>query len=217
MENYRRIMANNREWVKKIVESDPGYFDKLSKGQQPTFLFIGCSDSRAPAEVITGTEPGEMFVHRNIANQVQPADLNVLSVLQYGVEVLDIKHVIVCGHYGCGGVRAAMAEPFHGLVDYWIGGIRNIIRLNRHALEGMGGDEERFKRIVELNVLEQVYNLSQTPVVQQAWDKGPRPLLHGVVYDLHSGLLQELVVGLDSNKKAQEFFTPQLRMSLHGA
>ncbi|HZF54771.1 MAG TPA: carbonic anhydrase [Polyangiaceae bacterium] len=204
MENFRRIIDNNRRWAQDLTAHDPDYFEKRAARQEPTFLYVGCSDSRVPANVVTGTEPGELFVHRNIANLILPSDLNAMSVLQYAVEVLDVKHVIVTGHYGCGGVKAAMGDVQYGLVDHWLGHIRNVVRWNKRELDAIPDDQLRFDRVVELNVLEQIYHLSETPIIQAAWAKGRRPLLHGLVYDIHNGLLKELVVGVDSNERAEE-------------
>jgi carbonic anhydrase len=202
MENLRRLFSNNRALVEQITRSDPDFFRRRAEKQEPHFLFIGCADSRVPIETLTGVAPGEMFVHRNIGNQAIPADLNLLSVLQYAVEVLDVKHVIVCGHYECGGIHAAMAEPAFGIVDYWLSGIRETLRRHRQELERVPDPEQRVTRVVELNVLRQIYNLACTPVVQQAWKRGPRPLLHGMVYDIHDGLLRELALEVTSPEAA---------------
>lgn len=204
MENFRRIIDNNRRWARDITAHDPTYFEKHAARQEPTFMYVGCSDSRVPANVVTGTQPGELFVHRNIANLVLSSDLNAMSVLQYAVEVLDVKHVIVTGHYGCGGVKAAMGDVSYGLVDHWLGNIRNVARWNKRELDAIDDEKARFDRLVELNVLEQIYHLSETPIIQAAWAKGRRPLLHGLVYDIQTGLLKELVVGVDSNEAAAE-------------
>ncbi len=206
MDEFQRIIDANRRWVAEMIEQDPDYFSRLAKGQQPNYLFIGCSDSRVPANAVTGTGSGELFVHRNIANQVFPADLNVLSVLQYAVEVLDVKHVIVCGHYGCGGVRAAMGEAKNGLVDYWLGGIRNLLRAHEEELAALPDEHARMHRVVELNVIAQVFNLTQTPVISDAWGRGRRPLLHGLVYALDDGILHELVVGLSSHEDTRRLY-----------
>ena len=203
MENLRRLFSNNRAFVEDVTRSDPDYFRRRAGKQAPHFLFIGCADSRVPLETLTGAEPGEMFVHRNIANQVMPADLNLLSVLQYAVDVLDVPHVIVCGHYQCGGVHAALTDHSYGVVDYWLSGIRETLRRHRAELEELPDEERRFTRVVELNVLRQVYNLACTPVVQQAWRRGPRPMLHGVVYDIHDGLLRELALEVCSTDAAR--------------
>ena len=202
MDEYRRLIENNRRWVTEMTASDPAYFAQHVARQEPQFLFIGCSDSRVPAELLTGMEPGELFVHRNIANLVLPSDLNALSVLQYAIEVLDVEHIVVTGHYGCGGVRAALGSTAYGLVDHWLGHIRNVVRWNQRELDGIADEQKRFDRVVELNVLEQIYHLSETPSVQRAWAKGRRPLLHGLVYDLNDGLLRELVRGVDSEAAA---------------
>ncbi|MBY0490718.1 MAG: carbonic anhydrase [Gemmatimonadaceae bacterium] len=204
MDNFRRIIQNNREWATAMKAADPAYFDKKALRQEPLFLYIGCADSRVPANVVTGTEPGELFVHRNIANVVLPSDLNAMSVLQFAVEVLHVQHVIVTGHYGCGGVRAALTGESYGLVDHWLQPIRNVIRWNKAQLDAISDDKERSDRVVELNVLEQLYHLSETPIIQHAWEKGNRPLLHGLVYDIHEGILREIATGIDSQEKADQ-------------
>lgn len=210
MEDYRRILQHNREWAAAMVAADPEYFKKRAAKQEPTFLYIGCADSRVPANVVTGTEPGEMFVHRNIANVVLPSDLNAMCVLQYAVEVLDVKHVIVTGHYGCGGVKAAMGSGSHGLVDHWLQPIRNVVRWNQEELDQYPDEQSKFNRVVELNVLEQIYHLSETPIIQNAWAKGGRPHLHGFVYDMHTGLLREIATDVNSQKSADELATRRL-------
>jgi carbonic anhydrase len=198
-----RLLNNNRQWVRECLDADPEYFRRSARSQTPEFLFIGCSDSRVPANEITGTQPGEMFVHRNIANQVFPNDINMLSVLQYAVEVLDVKHVIVCGHYECGGVKAAAQKGVHyGLVDNWLSEIRTIERLHGRELEAMTDQTARLNRLGELNVIQQVYNLTLTPVVRQAWERGRRPQLHGLIYSLENGLLKELVREVDTPEAA---------------
>lgn len=202
MENFRKIIQHNREWAAAMKVADPEYFHKRSSKQEPLFLYIGCADSRVPANVVTGTEPGELFVHRNIANVVLPSDLNAMSVLQYAVEVLDVKHVIVTGHYNCGGVKAAMGNASYGLVDLWLQPIRNVVRWNRPELDQIEDEQTRFDRVVELNVLEQLYHLSETPIIQSAWAKGKRPLLHGLVYDINEGLLREIATGVDCQEAA---------------
>jgi carbonic anhydrase len=211
MENFRRIIEHNRTWASAMTDADPEYFHKHAQGQAPHFLYIGCADSRVPSNVVTGTQPGELFVHRNVANLVMPSDLNAMSVLQYAVEVLDVKHVIVTGHYGCGGIKAAMGTQSYGLVDHWLGPIRNVIRWNKPELDAIADEDARFDRVVELNVLEQIYHLTETPVVQRAWEKGRRPLLHGLVYDIHSGLLREIATGIDSQEAADQL--ARLRLS----
>lgn len=217
MENYFRLLERNHIWAETVRQEDPEYFARREKVQAPHFLFIGCSDSRITADRLTGTEPGEMFVHRNIANQVFPNDLNVLSVLQYAVEVLDVKHVIVCGHYGCGGVKAAFADDVHyGLVDYWLADIRATRRRFRPQIDALPDEESRLKRLVELNVLRQVANLADTVVVRSAWERGRRPLLHGLVYSLHDGHLHELVRGVDCPESALAILRGAAGLDAHG-
>ena len=203
MEHLRRLLDNNRALVEKVTRNEPDFFSRRAGKQEPHFLFIGCADSRVPIETLTGVAPGEMFVHRNIANQVVPTDLNLLSVLQYAVEVLDVEHVIVCGHHQCGGVKAAMGDATHGLVEVWLAGIRESIQRHDGELSGYSDEPARFDRIVELNVLRQVHNLARTAIVQKAWKRGRRPLLHGLVYDLKDGLLRELVLEVDGPDKVR--------------
>ena len=203
MRSYRALFENNRKWVGERLKLSPGYFEELAKGQQPTFLFISCSDSRISASEITGTNPGEMFVHRNIANMVVSTDLNLLSVLQYAVEVLKVQHVIVCGHYGCGGVKAAMGHQDLGLINKWLHNIKDVYRLHRAELSAIQSEEDRFKRLVELNVVEQVYNLHKTAIVQKAWREGAALHVHGWVYDLREGLIRDLAI--DAAKSFAEY------------
>jgi carbonic anhydrase len=198
VEAIRKILDNNKAWVRTMTDRDPGFFEVLAKGQSPNYLFIGCSDSRVPANEITGTGPGEMFVHRNIANQIFPSDLSMLSVLQYAVEVLDVKHVIVCGHYGCGGVKAGCGPAVNGTVDHWLGQVRELNFVFQSRLAQLPDDEQRHRMMVQLSVLRGVRNLANTPIVQNMWKRGPRPMLHGLVYDIRDGLLDPLVIGLDS-------------------
>jgi carbonic anhydrase len=192
MDAYRKLLLGNKAWVQDRLTAQPGYFEKTAEGQQPEFLWIGCSDSRVPAEDITGAEPGELFVHRNIANLVVHTDLNMLSVLQYAVETLKVRHVIVCGHYNCGGVKNAMARHDLGMIDNWLRHIKDIYRHNRRELETIAADQARWDRLVELNVCEQVQNIAQTPIIQRAWHADSRPLIHGWVYDLRTGYIKDL-------------------------
>lgn len=203
MEQIKRLFESNRRWVEAMTRTDPDFFRTRAKPAEPHFLFIGCSDSRVPADSLTGAMPGEIFVHRNIANQVFTADLNVLSVLQYAVECLKVQNVIVCGHYGCAGVQAAMGTAPLGLVDNWLGNIRNVMRLHRAELDGIPDPVLRMRSLIDLNVLEQVYNLSRTPVVQKIWQDGAKLLLHGLVYSIEDGLLRELALGVDSPERAE--------------
>ncbi|WP_133273512.1 carbonic anhydrase [Hymenobacter radiodurans] len=190
-----KIFENNRIWVEQMKAQDPQYFEKLAQGQKPRYLFIGCSDSRVPASAITGTGPGEMFVHRNIANMVVHTDMNLLSVLQYAVEVLQVRDILVVGHYGCGGVAAAAAGKQYGLIDNWLTNIRDVIRLHETEFAGIKDEEKQLRRLVELNVIEQVRNLGKTNIIQNAMKGDNPPRLHGLVYDIRVGLLKDLEVG----------------------
>lgn len=190
----QEIMDNNRKWVDAKMSEDPEYFHRLAKGQKPRYLFIGCSDSRVPASAITGTGPGEMFVHRNIANMVVHTDMNLLSVLQYAVEVLGVQDIMVVGHYGCGGVAAAAAGKQYGLIDNWLTNIRDVIRLHETEFAAIKDEEKQLQRLVELNVMEQVRNLAKTNIIQNALKGDNPPRLHGLVYDIREGLLKDLKV-----------------------
>ena len=198
--DFDKILENNRKWVADRTAEDAEFFKRLAAEHRPHFLFIGCSDARVPANVITQTEAGEMFVHRNIANLVVPTDTNLLAVLQYAVEVLRVKDVIVCGHEGCGGVKASMGAAAPPLVENWVANVRAVGRLHEAELSAIDDPDRRFARLVELNVVEQVYNLSRTPVVQAAWSAGATLRLHGLVYRLEHGLLRELGVTLDGSE-----------------
>lgn len=190
----KEILENNRRWAEQTQSQNPQFFENLAKGQQPRYLFIGCSDSRVPAGAITGTGPGEMFVHRNIANLVVHTDINLLSVLQYAVEVLKVQDIIVCGHYGCGGVAAAAAGKQFGLIDNWLANIRDVIRLHETEFSSIKDEEQQLRRLVELNVMEQVRNLTMTSVIQNARKENKSPRLHGLVYDISKGLLKDLEI-----------------------
>ncbi|MDP4678897.1 MAG: carbonic anhydrase [Cyclobacteriaceae bacterium] len=189
--SYEKLIIGNEEWIKEKLKLDPDYFVRLAKGQKPEFLWIGCSDSRVPANEITKTESGEIFVHRNIANQVIHSDTNMLSVLQYAIEYLHVKHVIVCGHYGCGGVKAAMDTQHVGLVGRWLAYIKDIYVENESVLDRIKDPEERENMMVELNVIRQVHNLAKTSFVQKAW-KNRELEIHGWVYSLHNGKVIDL-------------------------
>ena len=197
---YKKIIDNNKTWVESQVAIDKDYFKDLAKGQSPTLLWIGCSDSRVPANEIIGAKPGEVFVHRNIANMVVHSDMNMLSVLDYAVNVLKVKHVLVCGHYGCGGVKAAMGNDSIGIIDNWIRHIKDVYRLHNIYLDSILDEEERFNKFVELNVKEQVFDLSKTSIVQAAWRNGQELTLHGWAYGLNSGYVTDLEVNISSNK-----------------
>jgi len=193
MTPYDKLLLENKAWAKEMVEDDPNYFNRLATLQTPEFLWIGCSDSRVPADKITGTQPGEIFVHRNIANVVVHTDVNLLSVLDYAVNHIKVNHVIVCGHYGCGGVKAAMTNhDFKHLLNMWLRNIKDVYRLYRDELDGIEDEEKRADRLVELNVKEQVMKLSKTSIIQRAWKNDQRPVLHGWVYGLKDGLIKSI-------------------------
>ncbi|MCC7300889.1 MAG: carbonate dehydratase [Verrucomicrobia bacterium] len=194
MRVLNQLFENNRNWAKKIVEIDPDFFKKLSNQQAPEYLWIGCSDSRVPANEIIGLAPGEVFVHRNIANMVIHTDMNCLSVLQYAVDFLQVKHIIVCGHYGCGGVEGAMDNRPQGLVDNWLRHIRDIYQKYETTLNGINNSKRRADKLCELNVIEQVSNVCHTTIVQEAWRRGQALAVHGWVYGLENGLLRDLHV-----------------------
>jgi carbonic anhydrase len=192
MKSYEKLLLENKAWAAERVADDPTFFTRLSKLQTPEYLWIGCSDSRVPANEITGTQPGEIFVHRNIANLVVNTDLNMLSVLQYAVEVLKVKHIIVCGHYGCGGVKAALTNNSLGIIDKWLRNIKDVHRFNREEVDSIENEDDRVDRMIELNVKEQVMNLAKTSIVQKAWKNSNIPHIHGWVYGLKDGLIKPI-------------------------
>ncbi len=194
LKSYLELLENNKEWVAKQKAIDPDFFKNLAKGQTPEYLWIGCSDSRVPANEITGTRPGEMFVHRNIANMVVHSDMNLLSVLSYAVEVLKVKHIIVCGHYGCGGVIAAMGNKQFGLIDNWLRHIKDVYRIHHAELDSITDMEQRSRRFVECNVIEQVNDLGKSSIVQNAWSNEQPLHIHGWVYDVADGEIKDLGV-----------------------
>ena len=207
MENYyKSLLDNNKIWVAQQLEKDPAFFDKLSKGQSPPILWIGCADSRVPANQIIGAQPGEVFVHRNIANMVVHTDMNMLSVLDYAVNVLKVKHVIVCGHYGCGGIQTALTNKQVGLIDNWIRHIKDVYRFHQDELDGIKDEQIRFDRFVELNVFEQVYDLAKTSIIQDAWKKEQKIHLHGWVYSLNDGLIKDLDITLKDNQSLEKVY-----------
>jgi carbonic anhydrase len=193
MKSYEKLLLDNKIWAKEKVEKDADYFTRLVDIQSPELLYIGCSDSRVPANEITGTQPGELFVHRNVANMVVHNDLNMLSVLQYAVEVLKVKHVIVCGHYGCGGIRAAMTKNDYGIINKWLRNIKDVYRYHRDEFKNIQNEEEKLNKLTELNIQEQVMNLAKTSIIQKAWKTDNCPDLHGWVYDLHDGIIKPLL------------------------
>lgn len=196
---YKKILENNKKWVESKLSLDPDFFNRLKDTQSPPLLWIGCSDSRVPANEIIGAQPGEVFVHRNIANMVIHSDMNMLSVLDYSVNVLKVKHVIVCGHYGCGGVKAAMGNAPVGIIDNWIRHIKDSYKFRKNDIEAIEDEKERFDRFVEWNTKQQVLNLAVTSIVQQAWSKGQELSIHGWVYGLDSGLVKDLDVTFSSH------------------
>ena len=204
--SYKKLLENNKNWVAKQLAIDPVYFDKLANSQNPEYLWIGCSDSRVPANQITGTLPGDIFVHRNIANLVVHSDMNMLSVLSYAVEVLKVKHIIVCGHYGCGGVLAAMENKQFGLIDNWLRHIKDVYRYHHKELDAIEDKTQRARRFVEVNVMEQVHDLCKTSIVQNAW-KNKQPLhVHGWVYDIHDGIIKDLNVNFTCTKDLHKVY-----------
>jgi carbonic anhydrase len=203
---YKKIIENNKLWVEDKLKISPDYFNNLAEGQQPPLLWIGCSDSRVPANEIIGAEPGEVFVHRNIANMVVHSDMNMLSVLDYAVNALKVKHVIVCGHYGCGGVKAAMGNDSIGVIDNWIRHIKDVYRFHHDELDSIVDEKERFNKFVELNVKEQVFDLAKTSIVQSAWKKGQELSIHGWVYGLNSGYVTDLGVNFSSDKDLSDVY-----------
>lgn len=193
MNSYEKLLLENKAWAAERVADDPNYFHRLWESQTPEFLWIGCSDSRVPSNAITGTHAGELFVHRNIANLVVNTDVNLLAVLDYAVSHLKVKHIIVCGHYGCGGITAAAAKTdFKPVLNMWLRNIKDVIRHHREELDAIHDEQQRHNRLVELNVTEQVYNLAKTTIIQRTWKKEQRPDLHGWVYDLKDGTLKQV-------------------------
>lgn len=207
---YKKIIENNKKWVEDKLKISPDFFKDLSKGQNPPLLWIGCSDSRVPANEIIGAAPGEVFVHRNIANMVVHTDMNMLSVLDYSVNVLKVKHIIVCGHYGCGGVKAAMGNSSVGIIDNWLRNIKDVYRFHMDELDAIQNEEERFNKFVELNVKEQVYDLAKTSIVQGAWNAKQPLTIHGWVYGLNSGYVTDLGVNFNSNEDLEQVYQLKL-------
>jgi|SRR5688572_5338791 len=198
MDKPLKLLENNRAWAAERVKRDPTFFTRLEKLQSPEYLWIGCSDSRVPANEIVGMDPGELFVHRNVANVVVHTDLNCLSVLQFAVDVLKVKHVIVCGHYGCGGIRAALDRDTHGLIDNWLRHVQDVERDYQHELDGISDPKQREDRLCELNVAEQIRNVSRTTIVQDAWRRGHDVQLHGWIYGLKDGIITDLRINTKS-------------------
>ncbi len=200
MKSLKHLFDRNSAWANGIKEKDPEFFSQLSKQQSPKYLWIGCSDSRVPANQIVNLPPGELFVHRNIANLVVHTDLNCLSVIQYAVEVLKVKHIIICGHYGCGGIKAAMENQPHGLIDNWLRHIKDVGRFNAEKLNGLK-DDKKFDMLCELNVIEQVKNVCNTTIVQNTWRQGSELLVHGWIYNIQNGILKDLDTCISANQQ----------------
>jgi carbonic anhydrase len=198
MKDLKRLLDQNRAWAENIKASDPNFFTALAKQQSPQFLWIGCADSRVPSTQLVGVAPGEMFVHRNVANVVDHTDFNCLSVMQYAVDVLKVEHIIVCGHHGCGGVKAAMDNVQFGLIDNWLRHVQDVIHEHEETLAKIDDKNERFDRLCELNVIEQVRNVARTTIVQSAWQRGQELGVHGWIYGLQDGLLRDLGVSIDN-------------------
>ncbi|MDH5509170.1 MAG: carbonate dehydratase [Nitrospinota bacterium] len=194
MRTLKHLFSNNRKWADRTKVTNPDFFTTLSRQQNPEYLWIGCSDSRVPANEIVDLAPGEMFVHRNIANLVIHTDLNCLSVIQYAVELLNIQHIIVCGHYGCGGIKAALENREHGLIDNWLRNIKDVYRYHQEQIDALKDENERFDLLCELNVVEQVSNICHTTIVQNAWKSGQNVAVHGWIYGIEDGILKDLNV-----------------------
>lgn len=211
-ESYNKLIEGNRVFVKLKTAEDPDFFTKLAQGQKPDYLWIGCSDSRVPANEVTHTQSGEIFVHRNVANLVVHTDMNLLSVLEYAVDYLEVKHIIVCGHYGCGGIRASMSSDLHGFVDNWLRNIKDVYARNRGELDAIADIDQRADRLTELNVIEQVKNVAKTTIVQKAW--GKRELhLHGWVYGINNGLIKDLCVVHDDKEDIEAIYRYEVPVS----
>lgn len=193
---YRKLLEGNDQFIAEMSVRDPEFFDRLSATQTPKVLWIGCADSRVPANQITSTLPGEIFVHRNVANVVVHTDMNCLTVVEYAINVLKVEHVIICGHYGCGGVLAAMGSDFYGMIDNWLCHIKDVYRMHKNELDAIEDLHERGRRFIELNVIEQVLNICKTSTIQKAWQEGQRPWVHGWVYDLANGKIKDLQVNI---------------------
>ena len=197
MKDLKRLLDQNHEWAAGITASDPDFFQNLAKQQSPKYLWIGCADSRVPATQLVGMVAGEMFVHRNVANVVVHTDFNCLSVMQYAVDVLRVEHIIVCGHHGCGGVKAAMENSQLGLIDNWLRHVQDVVREHEHTLLEIKDETKRLDRVCELNVVEQVLNVARTTIVQSAWQRGQELVVHGWIYGLQNGLLRDLGISID--------------------
>ena len=206
MSEIKKLFQNNKDWAKKIKKQNPNFFKTLSKQQSPEYLWIGCSDSRVPANEIVGLLPGEIFVHRNIANVIVHTDLNALSVIQFAVDVLKVKHVIVCGHYGCGGIKAALENKEHGLIDNWLRHIKDVYRYHQNELDKIKTEKEKVNKLCELNVFEQVANVCKTTIVQNAWKDGQELTVHGWIYGIENGLIKDLKISVSKNESLKSIY-----------
>lgn len=206
MKLLQHLFDNNENWAKLVEKENPGFFGKLARQQAPEYMWIGCSDSRVPANEIVGLLPGDVFVHRNIANVVVHSDLNCLSVLQYAVEILKVKHIIVCGHYGCGGVKAALTNEKHGLIDNWLRTIKDTYCTHEKEIRSLATEEQKVSRLCELNVIEQVKSVAHTTIVQEAWDRGQQLAVHGFIYSIADGLLRDLNVCVTSKDQLHHIY-----------
>lgn len=209
MRILHNLIQNNQKWAQNKVLNDPAYFQTLSKLQNPEYLWIGCSDSRIPPNEIVGLNPGELFVHRNVANLILHTDMNCLSVVQFAIEILKVKHIIVCGHYGCSGVQAAMENKQHGLIDHWLRDIKDLYETHRQELAALPTEDARYARLCELNVIEQAQNLSYTQFVQNAWDRGQELAIHSWIYGLENGLVKDLGLTLSDGKHIPQLYRLQ--------
>jgi|SRR5690554_1600105 len=205
-----QLLENNRRWAEGKLKEDSRFFERLSNVQRPEYLWIGCSDSRVPANVIVGLQPGEVFVHRNVGNIVVHTDMNCLSVIQFAVEVLKVKHIIVCGHYGCGGVQAALSSKEYGLIDNWLRNIKEIYKENKNELQSIKDDSAKIDRLCELNIIKQVQNVCHTTIVQNAWQRGENLNVHGWIYNIKDGLLHDLKISVSGQDSLEEIFKMKL-------
>ena len=210
MPNFKQLFINNKNWADRIEKEQPGFFRQLSEQQAPEYLWIGCSDSRVPANEIVGLLPGELFVHRNVANLVVHSDMNCLSVLQYAIDILKVKHILVVGHYGCGGVKAALTKQRVGFVDNWLRNVKDVYALHREEVDAIADEDEQLNRLIELNVAEQVRNLCHTSFVQEAWERGQPLAIHGWVYSLRNGRVKDLRVSHSCTDKIDDIYTLDL-------
>jgi carbonic anhydrase len=210
---YEKLFEGNRKWVEEMLKTDPQFFAERAKEQRPPVLWIGCSDSRVPANEVTGTLPGDIFVHRNIANMVVHTDLSMLSVLDYSVNILGVTDIIVCGHYGCGGIMAALNNKPLGLIENWLRNIKDVYRLHQRELDAIKNKDKRAERLVELNVLEQVFNLTKTSIVQGAWAAKKKLSVHGLVYDLHTGILRDIDTTFMDRSELPKFYLVEEELS----